>query len=507
MHKNNKTSKALFLLLFSLTILIDATAQLESSKWVFGHGAGIDFQSGTPVAFSGSKIKTTEGCSTIADEKGNLLFYTDGISVWNKDNELMPNGTDLKGNVSATQSTIIVPKPGNKSIFYIFTVDSEGGKNGFCYSLVDMSKEKGLGDVIMKGQTINQRSTEKLMAAMHQNQVDIWIIVHEYESDVFLSYLLTKNGLSSNPVVSVIGMKHDKSIYNTIGYMKISSDKKKLALAINGNRKVQVFDFNNTNGLVSNPVTVSFDTQNFPYGIEFSPDNSLLYIGMVSNGSLYQLNLKSGNETDIQNSLTLVGKSNSNKLLGALQLGIDGRIYIAEYNSKFLSVVENPNAAGKGCLYKPGAFSLGDNTSMLGLPGFIQDFVAPTGPGTGNTVERTTFKKHTVYFDFNKVDPNENYNKELRYLVDSLKDNENLSVEIIGHTDSIGNNEYNKKLSLSRAREIGNYLISNGIERSHVIISGKGSDEPMDTNKTEKGRKKNRRVEFILKNQGDTTRH
>lgn len=154
-NNKNQQIRTIFLSLIILLLIgcFNANAQYESSKWIFGHGAGIDFKSGEALPFIGSKINTIEGCSTLSDSKGNLLFYTDGISVWNKNNQLMPNGKDLKGSISSTQSTIIVPLPGSKTIFYIFTVDSENGKGGFSYSIVDLSKENGLGDITKKKRT------------------------------------------------------------------------------------------------------------------------------------------------------------------------------------------------------------------------------------------------------------------------------------------------------------------------------------------------------------------
>jgi outer membrane protein OmpA-like peptidoglycan-associated protein len=498
-----------FLLLNSLLFisLLNVNAQFESSKWIFGHGAGIDFKTGEAQTFLGSKLNTTEGCSTISNNKGDLLFYTDGISVWNRDNALMPNGNDLKGNISSTQSTIIVPLPGSKNIFYIFTLDSEGGKGGFSYSLVDLSKENGLGDITLKNESINIRFTEKIVAVKHPNNVDIWIIVHEYESDVFMAYLLTKNGLSPHPVVSAIGMKHDKSIYNTIGYMKISPDKQKLALAINGNKIVQLFDFDAKNGTITNPVTLKFDAQSGPYGLEFSPNSGLLYISMVSNGFVYQANTDAGNEQAIQKSLQLVGKSKNERFLGAMQLGIDGKIYVAEYQSKYLSVIDNPNTIGSGCSYRAEAISLNGKICMLGLPAFVQDFiitnksVRKTQPVT-QKVNSEINKKHTlinVYFDFNETELQNTYISGLQQLANLLNKNKKLNIEIIGHTDSIGNAQYNYKLSLARAKGIGTYLTGKGIDISRITFSGKGSSEPVVSNKDEAGRQKNRRVEFILK--------
>src|SRR2546421_1458715 len=117
-------------LLPSLLIFISlfSFGQKEANIWYFGKNAGVDFSSGAPVAITNGKLNTDEGCATICDKTtGQLLFYTDGITVYDRTHTAMPNGTGLKGNKSSTQSSVIVPKPGSATQFYIFTVDAQAG--------------------------------------------------------------------------------------------------------------------------------------------------------------------------------------------------------------------------------------------------------------------------------------------------------------------------------------------------------------------------------------------
>ena len=85
------------LLWFCLGLLATpaGAANGEGNIWYFGYGAGLDFNSGSPVALHDGQINQLEGCATIADSDGNLLFYTDGMSVWNCAHGVMPNGTGL----------------------------------------------------------------------------------------------------------------------------------------------------------------------------------------------------------------------------------------------------------------------------------------------------------------------------------------------------------------------------------------------------------------------------
>src|ERR1700741_32877 len=124
-------------------------SQKQTNFWYFGTLAGLDFNSGAPVFMTNGALNTAEGSSSISDAAGNLLFYTDGVSVWNKNHVQMPNGSGLQGAASTTQSALIIPNPGNPNLFYIFTLPDEGSGN-FCYSVVNMSLLSGTGDVTIK---------------------------------------------------------------------------------------------------------------------------------------------------------------------------------------------------------------------------------------------------------------------------------------------------------------------------------------------------------------------
>ena len=96
------------------------------------------------------KIYMCENCH----QKRYLKFYTNGVSVWNRNGDVMPNGVNLDGHQSSSQSAIKIPKPGSTTIFYIFTTDAGAYENppnnGIHYSIVDMTKEKSMGDVVKK---------------------------------------------------------------------------------------------------------------------------------------------------------------------------------------------------------------------------------------------------------------------------------------------------------------------------------------------------------------------
>lgn len=99
-----------------------AHAQKENYNWYFGNRAALSFQSGEPVAVSGSALYSYEGSASISDAAGNLLFYTNGEEVWNRNHARMPNGAGLGGHNSASQVAAIVPRPGSSTLYYVFVV-------------------------------------------------------------------------------------------------------------------------------------------------------------------------------------------------------------------------------------------------------------------------------------------------------------------------------------------------------------------------------------------------
>lgn len=364
----------LFLLLWLPLFLV---SQKEANIWYFGENAGLDFSSGIPVAITNSAMNKDEGCASISDSAGNLLFYTSGLSVWNKNHQLMANGNGLAGHNSSTQSALIVPKPGNNSIYYIFTTDAFFYANGLKYSIVDMSMNSGLGAVTQKNIALISPVTEKLTAVKHSNGNDFWMIAH-YNNNSFAAYPITSSGVGT-PVITAIGSQHvgggSQGTLNAIGYMKTSPSGSKLALTIMYSGIVELFDFNTTTGVVSNAVTLNNPTYNSPYGIEFSPSEQILYF--TADTALYQADISSGNAATIQNSVQQVGAATLfMSYLGALQLGPDQRIYCVDYFHNYVSVINFPDALGTECQFVHDGVSLNNKHCYAGLPNFVTSYLS-----------------------------------------------------------------------------------------------------------------------------------
>ncbi len=385
--------KSYFLFFLFLLLSIKSRAQNERNVWYFGYYAGVDFNSGTAVALSNGALATAEGTSSICDANGNLLFYTDGITVYNANHIPMPSGTGLNGGVSTTQSALILKKPNSTNIYTIFTLDQVTGSNGFQYSEVDMSLNGGLGDVTTINTLIYSPSCERISAVRHQNGIDYWIITQDPLND-FRVYLYNSSGISSTYVLSSFG---SNTVISPQGALCANKSGTKIALAI-GDGGIKIFDFDNTTGLISNPITLTSSTS---YGVSFSPNEQFIYSTtfdlVLITSTLTQYNLLAGSEMDIQNSETIIHQASGNFAHGLLQIGPDHKIYVAEHNysfgntPSFLGVISNPNLPGINCNFNVNGVQLANTTySNIGLPTYPNDYFVETNLYTicqGDSIE------------------------------------------------------------------------------------------------------------------------
>jgi PKD repeat protein len=354
--------RLLTLLTFSYTYL---SAQHEADYWYFGDNAGLHFNGGPPVNLTDGKVNTVEGSSAVSDPAGNLLFYTDGIKVWNKNHQQMVNGNGLHGGFSSTESALIVRQPGSDSLYYIFTTGQEGD-HGLEYSIVDLSLQAGLGEVILKNVELLNNSEEQVTVAKNSNGTSLWIITHQGLSNKFYAFVFDSSGVNPAAVVTTTGSSYPS--YR--GFLKASHEGKKLAVAIHTNNECELYDFDQSTGIVSNPITLDVPPTDFgAYGIEFSPNDSILYTAAYTPGIIVQWDISSGMDSVI-NATQITIATTASYYDGALQLGPDGKIYMARWFTNWLAVINKPNVYGPGCNYVDNGFDLSPKTTEGGLPIF-----------------------------------------------------------------------------------------------------------------------------------------
>lgn len=305
---------------------------------------------------------------------GQLMFYTNGMTVWNRNHQVMPGGSGLLGHTDATQSCIIVPKPSTRDRYYIFTLDNLGGADGLRYSEVDMSLAGGLGDIVASAKNIQLETSvsEKLTAIRHANGTDYWVLAHGISNNRFFIYQVSASGISST--TADIGSTHPSL---STGYMKFSPNGKKVACAINSTKTVDLFDFDNSTGTLSSPYSITLPAS--PYGIEFSPDNSKLYVS--AGKTIYQYTIPS---IYSQTLLTFSEKTIlSDYQVWGLQLGPDHKIYICKSGSA-LGVLNNPDNDALNAGFTDNYLIL-PNDAKQGLPNSMTHFFNESFIDAGNT--------------------------------------------------------------------------------------------------------------------------
>jgi len=379
--------------------------QLQTVHWHFGDSTSLHFTGDTVEAGASGGMFASEGCASISDNQGNLLFYSNGVTVWDARHQVMSRGDSLEGSLSARQGALIVPRPGCDSLYYLFIADSLGEGYGLSYNLIDMRRNNGLGSVVEKNKQLYTPTTERLAATAHQNGRDYWLLSHQWNSGAFYAYPITRQGIGS-PVISHSGINH--SFTDQIlpaGTMKFSPNGAFAAININttyGKKRLALFSFDKASGELTRQCTDRIDA-NLLSGLEFSTHSRMLYISGTD--SLYQYNLTLLPDTaafkasaDVIHSLQQPGDYD----FGALQLAPDGRIYHVKHpqhpvdplmdDYPWLNAIHRPDSAGAACQYEKEAIDLAPGGAVFGLPGFVSHwFTLPAFQFNTTCVGDTTF--------------------------------------------------------------------------------------------------------------------
>lgn len=398
LNRLTKSSRAYYtwLILVILLSALPAFSQNEASNWILGPNTGITFKSGVPQKLPQTAENFPFIRSTISDSEGNLLFYTDGIKVWDRNHQEMPNGKNLKGtNHNVCQ---IIPKPGDPNRYFIFTTMSTNGWGApfeaAYYSEVDLCLNGGLGDVVEATRDTRLMSIAgvRTAAVKHSNGTDYWVAFHKWDSDAFYCYQVTKDGVSLSPVISHTGSYLRLTSYSTGdgGEMKFSPNGKKLAIAISQSATAEVFDFDAQTGVLSNPLHIppmfrqNFDTPDYTFGVEFSPDGQKFYLTRTNGTLLLQYDLSTGDKASILKSRTIIAgdtlqHNRYEYTLYSMQLGPDSKLYISRsgQTTQGVSVIAKPNEKGSDCLYQDDILRW-NGGSISRLPTFIASYFNPT---------------------------------------------------------------------------------------------------------------------------------
>ncbi|MDO6601033.1 T9SS type B sorting domain-containing protein [Tenacibaculum sp. 1_MG-2023] len=378
-------------------------SQRETDNWYFGNKAGLHFNAGNIDILNDSQLNTFAGSSSISDDQGNLVLYTNGQTVWNKNHQIMLNGEDLIGEINNTQPTLIVPKPNSNNTYYVFStrtteLNSPLRYPGVYFSEIEFSTLYPLGRVKYKNMRLTHSTADKITAVHHKNGEDIWVITYGSDSyegtdNIFKAYKVTEDGVDRQPTQSILNEIEKKRL----GQMKASPDGSKVALI--AGTFLYTFYFDNTTGnLTLNKqvqLQTSFSEGYAAYGLSFSPNSKLLYypaLRYTDSGNTYRIMQYDFNNT-IEGYLgDTVYKTSPDRTAASMELGSDGRIYVVqtvvvnkydvdgfyigfEMNQiKTIGIINEPNKLGEASDYQHDVIDLEEGWSYRGTPNFIQSY-------------------------------------------------------------------------------------------------------------------------------------
>jgi PKD repeat protein len=359
------------------------------SQWHFGSKQGLDFSSGVPVydnaAFVNNTIPPTESCVVQSDAAGNLLFYSDGFSLWNGNHAVV--STSIGGNNSSASGAMSVPHPTNPNQYYLFQTTTAGNAT---YRIVTST---GGGNVTLGAQLPmpisplagSYTSTGEGVTAIASCDGGHWILTKGQRGTSswnLVVFRLTSLGIS---YVSEIPI----ALNTPYTAIEASPNGRKVAVsAFSGNNKLVVLDFDNYTGTLSNQILLTIGTSPWQYGLCFSNDSKLLYTYMEgSTNPISQFNLEDANPAASVRTVGIISLIGNSQNRASMQRGPDNKIYIIRNNMSQLAVIHQPNnlctaMAPNACNFTNEGPVLLNTTASQSLPNILDAKVATVFPNT-----------------------------------------------------------------------------------------------------------------------------
>jgi gliding motility-associated-like protein len=341
-------------------------------------------------------MSTFEGCTSYCDSAGNLLFYSNGGGripasgqdpghIWNRNHEVMYDMQGLEGGgMSAAQSSVIIPAPGEPNVYYLFTIDEiehyvdatpeilalQPNGRGFRYFKVDMSLNNGLGDVVEADIPVHDYSFEGLCAIRHANESDYWILINQDTTGIGV-YSVTSEGVTLSSVFET-----DTPQTGTIKASPISGNPEPLFYAVYSKVVTSsglLLDFDLTTGVLSNPEQLPAAGSE---AVEFSHNSQYLYATSSGLGTgtqqLVRYNLASAIEQG-------VSVASTQEVIAPditafyMQMAPDMNIYFTWLNSSFqtsIGAISCANSDSPAVTSEVFSYSGGTEELFFSLPNF-----------------------------------------------------------------------------------------------------------------------------------------
>ena len=345
-----------------------------NNQWYFGENAGIDFTNGATPITDENLMFSPEGCASVSDLKGDLLFYTNGSTVWNKDHQVMMNGDSIGGDSTAIQSAFIMPFIEETTMYYIFLSEEVYGTGTYKnkVAIVDMKRDSARGQVMVKNIALNNAGTEKMISTSTTGAG--WVLMHDFGSNMYRSNLISDLGISQT-VFSPVGEVHDDSDEDQGGgVLKFSNGNQFVGAGLprSTGSFVELLDFDQTTGALSNPRLIDIQEADPIYGLEFSQGVTKLYVSTDTKLLQYDLDSIRADDAAADIQATKFDGYTTGSGYGSLQMGPDGIIYMAVDNSLIIGSIASANGDDLGAGFDLAGFDLLTRRSRLGLPNFGQ---------------------------------------------------------------------------------------------------------------------------------------
>lgn len=389
-------NKIALLLLFILWLPAVSTAQKNDFIWLPGSGmineypfgpnnvyypwggVTMDFSVFPPTTTRRNLALDMNVQSMISDNDGNLVAYTNGCHIVNKNDDIMDNGSTINPgpfhsgvtcyiSYPAYQGTIFLTDPGSDSLYYLFHMGMEfsdtfpyfAGQK-FYYSKINAAANAGLGEVTDKNHLLypNGGMAPYVSAVKHANGRDWWVVTTKKFTDRYYTFLLDPSG-PKYMHQQVIGDSLSRGS-QCCGQTGFSPNGAKHFNASN-NTGIQLLDFDRCTGLFSNPVFIdSSAVGKFgPLGVSISQNSQFMYVS--TSKFVYQFDLTA---PDIESSKVLldsidyVAAPDIGSFLDAM-LAPDGKIYMVSLNYiQDMPIVQFPERKGKACKLEQHGFKL-----------------------------------------------------------------------------------------------------------------------------------------------------
>ncbi len=326
--------------------------------------------------------------ASISDSLGRLLLYTNGLTVFNKNYEIMPNGDGLNpGEVAIsaknsgyklTGGAMILAWPENYNKYLIIHLTTDGipflwYSLNLLTTLVDMNLDEGKGDVVYKNRSVFADSivNGSLAACRHANGRDWWIPCFYYSGKKCLMFLLDPSGVRLHHIQEIPFVFEP----NGSGQAQFSPDGTKYSFLHRnsaGYREFFLSEFDRCSGMFFNP---SYNTiPRFELvGVAFSPNSRFLYLS--TGYELYQLDMSDQNAFDTRTRIDSIDGFQSFPLFPSyfsfMQLASDGKIYINNGRGPdYLSTIEKPDLKGKVCDVRQHNIHITSNATLPNFPYF-----------------------------------------------------------------------------------------------------------------------------------------